>query len=81
MTVRIYPPSGDSSEVTRIAASLLDAADNPSQVVVETGVGNGLSFLVPDEVAAKANLNLEPEPEGDAPAEGKKKSGKKGAAS
>jgi len=79
VTVRIYPPSGDSSEATRIAASLLDAADHPSQVAVETGVGNGLSFLVPDEVAAKANLNLDQE--GDAPAEGKKKSGKKGAAS
>lgn len=79
MTVRIYPPSGDSSEVSRMAAALLEAAENPSQVTVETGVGNGLSFLVPDEVAAKANLNLPPEE--DTPAEGKKKSGKKGAAS
>lgn len=74
MSVRIQPPPGDPAETSRIAKALLDAADDPRDVQTVTD-GPGLGFIVPDEVAKKANLNEEPPVEEEP---GKKKSAKKG---
>lgn len=74
MSVRIQPPPGDPAETTRMAKALLDAADDPQDVKTVTD-GSGLAFLVPDQVAKKANLNIE-NPDEEEP--GKKKSAKKG---
>lgn len=62
MTVTVVPPHGDREETTRIATELLAAADDPQDVRIDT-TGSGLVFVVPDEVAKKANVQTPEEPE------------------
>lgn len=83
MKIRIYPPPGDPEEISRVAAKLLAAADHPSQIQIDTS--DRFSFLVDSQVAAKAELDVEPATEQkekkDTPASEtpKKRSAKKGA--
>lgn len=58
MSTIIYPDYSVEGELTRVAQILLDAADNPADVLVETG-GGSTFFVVPDEVAAKISLSNE----------------------
>lgn len=61
MTVIIRPDQGDPDELSRVAAILIGAAADPREVRLET-FGDGPYFVVPDEVAKKAQLN-QPETE------------------
>lgn len=72
MSTEIYPDLGVTGELTRIAQILIDAADNPADVRVETR-GGSTFFVVPDALADKVSLNPEkPKPT--------QKSGEKGKA-
>jgi len=74
MTVYIKPGHGND-EATRVAQLLLGAADDPRQVKTDT-TGDGLVFAVPEELAAKVDLNP---PKDDVPPAAKKKTGRKAA--
>lgn len=71
MSTVIYPDHHIEGEMTRVAQLLLDAADSPADVLVETRGGSAF-FVVPDEVATKVQLNLQEEAETKA-VEGSKK--------
>jgi hypothetical protein len=55
MTV-IIRPDQSSEELSRVAQLLIAAADNVADVKLET-FGDGPYFVVPDELAAKVDLN------------------------
>lgn len=57
MAVIVKPDNSIPGETTRVAALLIAAADNPADVKTDTMSDNGLVFVVPDEVAAKVDLN------------------------
>lgn len=59
MSVTIVPDYHNPGETTRIAQLLVAAADDPRDIVTESGP-NGTVFVVPDELAAKVKLNTEP---------------------
>lgn len=83
MTIRVQPPAGNSQETSRIARLLVEAADDPGDVVAVSD-GPSLGFLVPETVAAKVKFNEDTEltdDKGDkvsADTETKKKASKKG---
>lgn len=58
MSAEIYPDLAVPGELTRVAQLLIQAADNPADVLVETR-GGSTFFVVPDALADKVNLNPE----------------------
>lgn len=70
MTVAVVPPHWDLQETTRIAAELLAAADDPSDVKIDTS--GSLVFVVPEGVAKKAKIQINDEPERKRPGRSRK---------
>lgn len=75
MSVTIVPDYHNPGEATRIAQLLVAAADDPRDIVTESGP-NGTVFVVPDEVAAKVKLNTDEDPAAPAPKGQKRKADK-----
>lgn len=60
----IIRPDHYPEEISRVAKALLAAASDPQDVRLET-FGDGPVFVVPDEVAEKAQLNPQTDPKQD----------------
>lgn len=63
MSVIIRPDNHNPGEATRVAQAILALANDPREVLVDTGSFDGIAFVVSDELAAKLNLNEEAEAE------------------